>query len=162
MDGSGLKPGRTGLWIIVMAAALASRPQHAAPQDLLRLRNGEFGGDMAERAVEDAALPMPALPDDGHHNAGRPRRIFAGKRGGRQNLVRRIDMHVILLGPVRKSGDALHDRIVGPRDVDAIVDDVAGMGDPLTAAHEVVLDALAERVAHAAVIAGETDAALHR
>ena len=50
----------------------------------------------------------------------------------------------------------------GLRDVDAVVDDVAGMGDPLAAAHELIVDALAERVAHAAVIAGEADAAAHR
>ena len=54
-----------------------------------------------------------------------------------------------------------HDRIVGLGDVDAVVDDVAGVGDPLAAAHELVLDALAEGVAHAAVIAGEADAAAH-
>ena len=54
-----------------------------------------------------------------------------------------------------------HDRVVGPRDVDAVVDDVAGVGDPLAAAHELVFDRLAERVAHAAVIAGEADAAAH-
>ena len=42
---------------------------------------------------------------------------------------------------------------------DAVVDDVAGMGDPLAAAHELVLDRLAKGVAHAAVIAGKADAA---
>ena len=49
-----------------------------------------------------------------------------------------------------------------PGDVDAVVDDVAGMGDPLAAAHELVFDRLAEGVAHAAVIAGKADAASHR
>ena len=55
-----------------------------------------------------------------------------------------------------------HDRVVRPGDVDAVVDDVAGMGDPLSPAHELVLDRLAKGVAHAAVIAGEADPALHR
>ena len=40
-----------------------------------------------------------------------------------------------------------------------VVDDVAGMRDPLAADHELVLDRLAEAVAHAAVEAGEPDAA---
>ena len=44
----------------------------------------------------------------------------------------------------------------------AVVDDVAGMGDPLAAAHELVVDAVAEGVAHAAVIAGEANPAAHR
>ena len=56
----------------------------------------------------------------------------------------------------------MHDRVVGLRDVDPIVDDVAGVGDPLAAAHELIVDAVAERVAHAAVIASEANAASHR
>ena len=70
-------------------------------------------------------------------------------------------MHVILLGAIGEARNPLHDRIVGLGDVDVIVDDVAGMGDPLAAAHELIVDAVAERVAHAAVIAGEADAASH-
>ena len=61
----------------------------------------------------------------------------------------------------RKSSMPCHDRVVGPRDVDPVVDDVAGMGDPLAAAHELVFGRVAERIAHAAVIAGEADAAAH-
>ena len=44
----------------------------------------------------------------------------------------------------------------------SVVDDAAGMGDPLAAAHELIVDAVAEGVAHAAVIAAEPDAAAHR
>ena len=73
-----------------------------------------------------------------------------------------VDMHVVLLGAVGEIADARHDRIVGPGDVDAVVDDVAGMGDPLAAAHELVVGRIAEGVAHAAVIAGEADAARAR
>ena len=50
----------------------------------------------------------------------------------------------------------------GSVDVDLVVDDVAGMRDPLAAAQELVVDRVAERVAHAAVMAGEPDAAAHR
>ena len=36
------------------------------------------------------------------------------------------------------------------------------MGDPLAAGHELVVDTVAEGVAHAAVMAGHADAALDR
>ncbi len=62
-------------------------------------------------------------------------------------------MHVILLGAVAKRGNALHDRIVRLRNVDAVVDDVAGVGNPLAAAHELVVDRLPEGVAHSPVVA---------
>ena len=71
-------------------------------------------------------------------------------------------MHVVLLGAIVEVPDPLHDRIVRPGDVDAVVDDVAGMGDPLPAAHELIFDRFAEGVAHAAVIARKADAAAHR
>ena len=64
-----------------------------------------------------------------------------------------IDVHVILLGAVLEAWDARHDRIVRPGHVDLVVDDVAGMGDPLAAAQELVVDRIAERIAHAAVMA---------
>ena len=68
-------------------------------------------------------------------------------------------MHVVLLGAVGEARDPLHDRVVRPRHVDAVVDDVAGMRDPLAADHELVFDAFAECVPHAAVMAGKADAA---
>ena len=43
-----------------------------------------------------------------------------------------------------------------------VVDDVAGMGDPLPAGDELVFGRFPERVAHAAVIAAEADAAFDR
>ena len=46
-------------------------------------------------------------------------------------------------------------------DVDLIVDDLAGVGHPLASHHELVVDALSERVGHTAVPAGETDPALY-
>ena len=117
---------------------------------------------MAERGIEDAALAVPPLPDDRHDDAFDPRRVLAGKKCRGQHLVRRIDMHVVLLGAIGEIVDPLHDRVVAPGDVDAVVDDVAGVGDPLAAAHELVVDRVAEGVAHAAVIAAEPDAASHR
>ena len=46
-------------------------------------------------------------------------------------------------------------------DVDLVVDDLAGVGHPPASHHELVVDAVAERVGHAAVPAGESDPALH-
>ena len=50
----------------------------------------------------------------------------------------------------------------GLADVDGVVDDIAGVRDPLAADHELVPDLLTEAVAHSAVKAGEADAAAHR
>jgi hypothetical protein len=52
---------------------LAHRPDHPAAQDGGHLQHLEAGGDVAERAVEDAALAMPALADHWHHDALDPR-----------------------------------------------------------------------------------------
>jgi hypothetical protein len=62
----------------------------------------------------------------------------------------------------RKASDPGHDRIVPANHVDAVVDDVAGVGHPLPADHEVVGRLTAETVADPAVIAAEPDAALDR
>ena len=85
----------------------------------------EFADDMAERGVEDAALAVAALPHHRHHHALDlvDERAAEGRR--RQHLVRGVDVHVILLGAIRKVADPGHHRIVGPGDVDAVVDDVA-------------------------------------
>ena len=69
-------------------------------------------------------------------------------------------MHVILLGTVSEILDPIHDRIVAPHDVHPVIDDVAGMRDPLAAAHELVARRFAKCVAHAAMIAAKADAAL--
>lgn len=69
-------------------------------------------------------------------------------------------MHVVLLGAVREIIDAVHDRIVAPDDVDPVVDDVAWVGHPLTAAHELVFRGFTKGIAHAAVIAAKADTAL--
>ncbi len=102
---------------------------------------------------------MLALPDHRHRHAFDPGGMLAGEGGRCQHLVGRIDMHVILLRGIGKIGDTLHQRIVGARNVHAIVDDVARVGHPLAADDELVFDALAEGIARAAVIAGDTDAA---
>ena len=71
-------------------------------------------------------------------------------------------MHVVLFGAIVEVVDPGHHRVIGPGDVDPIVDDVAGMRHPLAADHELVFGLVAERVGDAAVIAAEADAALDR
>src|SRR5215217_4136814 len=46
-------------------------------------------------------------------------------------------------------------------DVDLVVDDLAGVGHPPASHHELVVDAVAERVGHTAVPAGEPNPALY-
>ena len=88
--------------------------------------------------------------------------MFARKCGGGQHFVGRVHMHVILLGVVIKITNALHDRIIVPRDVHSVIGDVAGVGHPLAAGHELVFGFIAEGVAHGAVKAAEPHAALDR
>src|SRR5215218_11019957 len=114
---------------------------------------------MPKGAVEDPPLAIPALPHDRHHHVLGPVGMLARERRCGQDLVRRIDVHVVLLGMVIEVPDPLHDWIVRSGDVHAVVDDVTGMSDPLAAAHELVLDGLAESVAHTTVVAGKTDTA---
>ena len=65
-------------------------------------------------------------------------------------------MHVILLGAMLETAwEARHDRILGFGHVDLVVDDVAGMGDPLAAAEELIIHRLPEGVAHTAMMAGD-------
>src|SRR5690606_16247299 len=67
-------------------------PERAALEDRAHLRHGELVGGVAERAVEDAALAIAALPDDRHDDAVDEVEMFAGKRRCRQHLVGRVDM----------------------------------------------------------------------
>src|SRR5215203_2648558 len=46
-------------------------------------------------------------------------------------------------------------------DIDLVVDDLAGVGHPTAPHHELVVDAVAERVGHAPMPAGEPDPALY-
>ena len=117
---------------------------------------------MAERGIEHPALAIALLPDHRHHDTIDPGRVLAGEGRGRQHLVGGIDMHVILLGPVLEALQARHDRIIRLGHVDLVVDDVAGMRHPLAAAEKLIVHRIAERIAHAAVMAGEPDAAPHR
>src|SRR5262249_32082985 len=135
-------------------------PEEAAPQYGAHLGYLEFLGHMAKRRVEDLTLAVPAFPHDRHDHALDPVGISTRESRRREDFVRGIDMHVILLRAVVEIADALHDGIVAPRDVDAIIDDVPRMRDPLAAAHELIGDALAEGIAHAAVEAAEPHAAL--
>src|SRR4029450_10492223 len=100
-------------------------------------------------------------PHHRHHHAVDPRGVLAREGRCRQHVVGGIDVHVILLGAMLEAWDARHDRVVWPGHVDLVVDDAAGMGHPLSPPQELVLDRIAERIAHAAVVAAHADALLH-
>ena len=140
------------------------RAAHNMPRSMIVRICGyfELGGHVAERAVEHAAAAVPALPHHRHHHAFDPWRVLAAEGRGRQHLVGRVDVHVVLLGAVVEVVQPLHHRVVAARDVDAVIDDVARVRDPLAAGHELVVDRIAERIAHAAVKAGHAHAGAHR
>src|SRR5258708_2028415 len=113
---------------------------------------------MAERTVEHAARAVAALPDHGHDRALDPFQMVTTETGCGQNFVGGIDMHVILLRPIGKIANSLHHLIVRPRNIDRVVNDLAWMGNPLPAYHELVVRLTAEGVAHLAVEAGQANA----
>src|SRR5829696_4081178 len=86
--------------------------------------------------------------------------MLAGESGSGKYLVGRVHVHVILLGVHREIFETRGYGIVVIRDLDRVVDDVAGMGDPLSPDHELVVDAVAKGVGHATVPAREPDTAL--
>ena len=65
-------------------------------------------------------------------------------------------MQVVLLGVHAEITQTGRDRVLTIGDLDRVVDDVAGVGDPLPADHELVLGAAAEGVGHPPVPAGNS------
>src|SRR6056297_255394 len=72
-------------------------PERAAPDDLRHLRHLEVVKLVTDGTVEDPALVPAALPDHGDDRALDPPQVITREGGRRQNLVRGIDQHVILL-----------------------------------------------------------------
>src|SRR5215216_2563642 len=139
----------------------STRPEHAAFDYLFGLRHVEVFRDVAQGAVEHASFAPLSLPDDGHYVALDPGYVLSRERCRRKDLVGGVDVHVVLLGVHLEVFEARRYGIFVIYDVDFVVDDFAGMGDPLASHHELVVDAVAERVGHAAVPACEPDPALH-
>src|SRR5215210_1370208 len=148
-------------FLLPVAFTSPARPEHAASDYLLCLWHFEVSGDVAQGAVEHASFAPPTLPDDGHYVARDPGHVLSGEGGGREDLVGRVDVHVVLLGVHLKVFETGGYGVFVVYDVDFVVDNVAGMGHPLAPDHELVVYALAERVGHAAVPAGESDPALY-
>src|SRR3984957_20780461 len=89
------------------------RSQHPSLDNGAHFWDVELSRQMAQRRVENATFSMLALPDDRHRDAFDPRRMFASEGRGGEHLIRRIDMHIILLGAIGKAcRDPGHDRIV--------------------------------------------------
>jgi len=71
-------------------------------------------------------------------------------------------MHIVLLGMHLKIVQILGDGIFVVGDIHLVVDDVARMGDPLPAYHELVFGVVPEGVGQSAVPAGKSHAAFDR
>jgi len=115
---------------------------------------------MAQGAIEHAALAPHALPCHRHHAALDPGGMLTAKGGGGQHLVRRVYVHVVLLGMHVEIAQPGHDGVLRLDDLHIVIDDPARVGHPLAAYHELVLGVVAEGIAHAAVPAGDPDASL--
>src|SRR6478609_5315438 len=110
---------------------------------------------------------MAMLPNHRHHDAFSPGCVLARERRSGEHFDRRINMQIILFGPIWKILYALHNWIIGLCNIDGIVDivvvfGVAWMAHPLPSAHELVIDSFAKGVTHPAVIATEAHSAFHR
>src|SRR5215218_5107590 len=139
----------------------SARPEHAAYDYLFGLRHVEVFRDVAQGAVEHTTFAPLTLPDDGYYVALDPGYVVSREGRSREDLVGRVDVHVVLLGVHAEIFQARGYGIFVVNDVDLVVDDLAGMGHPLASHHELVVDAVAERVGHAAVPTGEPDPALY-
>src|SRR5918994_2330214 len=139
----------------------STRPEHSAFDYLFGLRHVEVFRDVAQGAVEYASVAPLTLPDDGYCVALDPGYVLSGERGGREDLVGGVDVHIVLLGVHAEVFEARGYGVFVVYDVDFVVDDFAWMGNPLASHHELVVNAVAERVGHAAVPACEPDPALY-
>src|ERR671910_1736314 len=130
---------------------LPARPEHAAFDYLSGLRHVEVSCYVAQGAVEHASFAPLSLPDHGDYVALDPGYVLSRESGGREDLVGRVDVHVVLLGVHAEVVETRGYRVFAVYDVYLVVDYFAGVGYPLATDHELVVDAVAERVGHAAV-----------
>ncbi|EGE57257.1 hypothetical protein RHECNPAF_4460027 [Rhizobium etli CNPAF512] len=159
--GAGGRPA-SGRPLSPLQNLLAGGPAEATPQDQRHVGMIEFGRDMAESRIEDAAGAEMALEDNRHHDIAGRRIVCAGEGRGRQDFDSGIVMQVILLRMVVEVGNALHNRIVLAGDRDAEVDNVAGMGDPCDAGDIAERCAFLEGGGKRPVMAGKPEPATHR
>src|SRR3712207_2006028 len=141
---------------------LAARPEHPALHQLPSFRHLEVRGDVPERAVEHPTLPPALCPRHRQLGPLYPGSVLACEGGGCQDPDVGVYVHVVLLGvhlEVLEAGGYL---VLVVNDVYLVVDDAAGVGDELSADHELVVRVVAERVGQAPVPAGEADPTLDR
>src|SRR3954451_15317336 len=118
---------------------LAAGPQHSTPDHLACLGHVEVRYHMAERAKEYATF-IPVLgPGHWHNGSSDPCCVLAaeGRRG--KHFDRWIDMHKILLAMHGEIIQAPGNWVFVVGDINCIVDNIAGMGYPLAADHELIV-----------------------
>src|SRR5690349_14359015 len=94
---------------------------------------------MAKRTVKNLSMTVPAFPDYRHHGATNPGTMLPRKCRRCQNMIRGVDVHVILLGFVVKILDPLRDWIGPVNDINPVGDDISRMGNPLSTRHKLVI-----------------------
>src|SRR3984885_7380514 len=135
------------------------RPEQAALDDQAGRVDVEVAGLVPPRDVEDPAGRPALSPYRRDHRLLAPGRLGRpAERGRGQDLDRRVDGQVVLLGSDREGAGAAHHRVVGRsrRDVDGVLRVAAArVGQPLAAGHELVGGQVPERVAQAAMPADQ-------
>lgn len=110
---------------------------------------------MAQGAVKNFALAPAPFPNNRHYHAINPVQVAVIERGGGENFVGGVNVHIVLLavhGKVFQSGG---DGIVGAGDLYGVVNEIARMGHPLPADHKLIFGVIAKRVSHAPMPSGE-------
>ena len=92
---------------------------------------------------------MLTLPCYWHDHVLDPGCILAAVGVSRQDFINGINVHVVRFGAVVKVGWVLHDGVLRFDNSDIVIDHAAGMGHPLPASDELVLDRIAKGTAHA-------------
>src|SRR5580704_11803715 len=110
---------------------------------------------MPKRAVKHPPTTMHPLPCDWHLNAFDPGTIVSGKSCPGQNMVARVDMHVVLLRLVVKIFDPFRDRIALINDVHLVRNGISRMSNKLSAGHELVVRVGAKTVSQSSVKSGK-------
>ena len=75
---------------------------------------------MPKRAIKYPTRSMMSFPGNRHYHSFGPGAMLSAERCSCQNLITRIDVHVILLGAILEIAKAGGNRVISVRDAHAI------------------------------------------